>query len=148
MTDSESARRRSSEQIYERGVDPCTSQISGPKRAFGRNFALRPLPQRTRPLCPWLLAHAILLLVLRDGVPTATERGNQNENTPHDVIANARLLISLHSSSCRLRVDSTKIRKSPAHAANRCVFLNSALTINATVCGSSAGIAAELERGA
>jgi hypothetical protein len=63
-------------------------QIAGPKRVFGPNFVLRPLPQRTRPLRPSLLAHAILLLGLHDGIPTAADQGNQNENTPFDVIAN------------------------------------------------------------
>ena len=75
------------EPIYERAVSPCMFQITGPKRAFVTNFVLRPLPQRTRPLRPSLLAHAVLLLGLHDGVPTATDRGNQNENTSLDVIA-------------------------------------------------------------
>jgi hypothetical protein len=76
------------EPIYERAVYPCIFRITGPKRAVGSDFVLRSLPRRARPSRPSLLAHAILLLGLQDGVPTATDRENQNKNTPVDVIAN------------------------------------------------------------
>jgi hypothetical protein len=45
------------------------------------------------------LGHAILLLGLHDGVPTATDRKHETENTPLDVITNYRSFKSMQQAS-------------------------------------------------